>query len=128
MALNDTWNMLNFQKKNPKNFQPFYLLMFWICYPTYPNYHEIQCCNNNRGSISCQSFDMAKVNIGSYYILRHSFQKRFKLVKIAIVQMLGSIEDKRTFSILSFMKLKIEEPPSNTCTLLLECNPKLSTL
>jgi hypothetical protein len=54
---------------------------------------------------------MAKVNIGSYYILRHSFQKRFKLVKIAIVQMLGSIEDKRTFSILSFMKLKIEEPP-----------------
>ncbi len=58
--------MLKFQKQKPRIFQPLYLLMFWICNPTYPNYNEIQCCNNNGGSISCQSFDMAKVNIGSF--------------------------------------------------------------
>jgi hypothetical protein len=31
------------------------------------------------------------------HILRHSFPKKFKLAKIAIVQMLGLMEDEHTF-------------------------------
>lgn len=81
MALSDTWNMLEFQKQKPNFFQPLYLLMFWICYPTYPNYHEIQCCNNNGVSISCQSFDMSKVNIGSLLHFKAFIPKKIQTSK-----------------------------------------------
>ncbi len=40
-------------------------------------------------------------------ILWHSFPEFFKLAKIAIVQMLGLVEDDRTFSTFSFMKSKL---------------------
>jgi hypothetical protein len=40
--------------------------------------------------------------------LSHSFQKKFKLAKIVIVQMLKLMEDEQTFSILSFMKSKLK--------------------
>jgi len=40
-------------------------------------------------------------------ILRHSFLEIFKLVKIAIVQMLGLVEDEWTFSTLYFIKSKL---------------------
>jgi hypothetical protein len=40
-------------------------------------------------------------------ILKHSFPKFFKLAKIVIVQVLGSMEDEHTFSTLSFMKSKL---------------------
>jgi hypothetical protein len=40
-------------------------------------------------------------------ISRHSFPKFFKLAKIAIVQLLGLVEDEHTFSTLSFMKSKL---------------------
>jgi hypothetical protein len=45
----------------------------------------------------------------AYHILQHSFPKFFKLVKIAIVQVLGSMEDERTFSTISLMKCKLKE-------------------
>jgi hypothetical protein len=77
------------------------------------NYHEIQCCNNNGGSISCQSFDMAKANIGSLLHLKAFIPKKFKLTKIAIMQMLGSVEDEQIFPILSFMKSKLKNYPKN---------------
>jgi len=41
------------------------------------------------------------------WILRHSFLEFFKLAKIAVVQMLGLVENKQTFFILSFMKCKL---------------------
>jgi hypothetical protein len=41
------------------------------------------------------------------HIFWHSFPKFFKLAKIATVQMLGSVEDDRTFSTFSFMKFGI---------------------
>jgi hypothetical protein len=41
------------------------------------------------------------------HILRHSFPKKFKLAKIVIMQVLGSMEDEHTFSTLSFMKSKL---------------------
>jgi hypothetical protein len=40
-------------------------------------------------------------------ILRHFFLEFFKLVEIAIVQMLGLMEDDQTFSTFSFMKSKL---------------------
>jgi len=40
----------------------------------------------------------------SFHIFWHSFPKFFKLVKIAVVQMLGSMEDDQPFSTFSFMK------------------------
>jgi hypothetical protein len=43
------------------------------------------------------------------HILLHSFPKFLKLVKIVIVQVLGSMEDERTFSTFSFMKSKSRE-------------------
>jgi hypothetical protein len=42
------------------------------------------------------------------HILRHSFLNFFKLAKIGIVQMLGSVEDEHTFSTLSFIKSKLK--------------------
>lgn len=44
----------------------------------------------------------------TYRILRHSLLEFFKLAKIAIVQVLGLVEDERTFSTLSFMKSKLK--------------------
>jgi hypothetical protein len=41
-------------------------------------------------------------------ILRYSFLEFLKLVKIAIVQMLGLVEDEQTFSTISFMKSKLK--------------------
>jgi hypothetical protein len=41
------------------------------------------------------------------HILRHSFPKKFKLVKTIIVQVLGLVEDEHTFSTLTFMKSKL---------------------
>jgi hypothetical protein len=44
----------------------------------------------------------------AFHILWHYFLKFLKLVEInAIVQVLGSMEDERTFSILFFMKSKL---------------------
>jgi hypothetical protein len=42
-----------------------------------------------------------------FHILRHSFLEFFKLAKIAIMQMLGLVEDERTFSTLYFMRSKL---------------------
>jgi len=41
-------------------------------------------------------------------ILRHSFLDFFKLAEIAIVQVLGSMEDERTFATFCFMKSKLK--------------------
>jgi hypothetical protein len=41
-------------------------------------------------------------------ILRHSFLKKFKLAKLVIVQVLGSVEDEHAFSTLFFMKSKLK--------------------
>jgi hypothetical protein len=41
-------------------------------------------------------------------ILQQSFLEFFKLVEIVVVQVLGSMEDERTFSTLSFMKSKLK--------------------
>ncbi len=38
------------------------------------------------------------------HIWQHVFSKFFKLAKIIVIQVLGSVEDERTFSTLSFMK------------------------
>ncbi len=47
------------------------------------------------------------------HILKHSFPEYFKLAKIATMQVLGSVEDERTFSTLSFNfvfhEIKVEE-------------------
>jgi len=43
-----------------------------------------------------------------FRILKHSFLECFKLAKIASVQVLGLVEDKCTFSTLSFMKSKLK--------------------
>ncbi len=43
------------------------------------------------------------------HILQHSFHEFFKLSKIAVVQVLGSMEDERTFSAFSFMKSKLRD-------------------
>jgi len=43
-----------------------------------------------------------------FCILRHSFLKTFKLVKIATIQVLWLVEDEHTFSTFSFMKLKLK--------------------
>ena len=40
-------------------------------------------------------------------ILRHGLSEYIKLVEIAAILVLGSVEDERTFSILSFMKDKL---------------------
>jgi len=42
------------------------------------------------------------------HILQHSFLEFFKLATIAAMQVLGSMEDERTFSTLSFMKSKLK--------------------
>jgi hypothetical protein len=41
-------------------------------------------------------------------ILRHSFPEFFKLIEIATIQVLGSMEDERTFSTFFFMKSKLK--------------------
>jgi hypothetical protein len=41
------------------------------------------------------------------YILKHSFLKKIKLIEIATMQMLGSMEDEQTFCTSSFMKSKL---------------------
>ena len=45
--------------------------------------------------------------IDSNIMLRHNLSKFFKLAEIATVLVLGSVEDERTFSTLSFMKDKL---------------------
>ena len=40
-------------------------------------------------------------------LLRHKLSEYLKVVEMAVVTVLGSVEDKRTFSILSFMKNKL---------------------
>ena len=40
-------------------------------------------------------------------LLRHKLSDYFKVVELAVVTVLGSVEDERTFSTLSFMKNKL---------------------
>jgi len=44
----------------------------------------------------------------TFKVLWNILLKYFKLAKIVIVQVLGSTEDERTFSTLSFMKSKLQ--------------------
>ncbi len=46
--------------------------------------------------------------INAFQVLTHSFPKYLKLVKMAIVHILGNVEDKRHFSILAFLKNKLQ--------------------
>jgi hypothetical protein len=45
--------------------------------------------------------------INASQVLTHSFPEYFKLVEMAIVHVLGSVEDERCFSSLMFMKNKL---------------------
>jgi hypothetical protein len=51
------------------------------------------------------------VDIGSFPLLKAFIPKIFKLVEIAMVQVLGLAEDERTFSTLFFHEIQVEDPP-----------------
>jgi hypothetical protein len=62
------------------------------------------------------------------HILKHSFLEYFKLAKIATMQVLGSVEDERTFSTLFFMKSKLRNRLSHHLHTLLGMFSKHSLL
>jgi hypothetical protein len=43
----------------------------------------------------------------AFRVLRHFFLEFFKLLEIAVIQMLGLVEEDKTFSTFSFMKSKL---------------------
>jgi len=51
---------------------------------------------------------MALENVRGFPHLKAFISEIFKLAKIAIVQLLGLVEDEHTFSTLSFMKSKLK--------------------
>ncbi len=70
IALSNIWNLQsNFQTQvRPWKWlgfvHPIYPQVVLKCKLTYSNYHEIECCCSNGGSILCQSFDIALEDIG----------------------------------------------------------------
>jgi hypothetical protein len=46
--------------------------------------------------------------LDAFRVLMHSFLKYFKLVKMTIVHVLGSVEDDKCFSSLGFIKNKLQ--------------------
>ncbi len=63
-------------------------------------------CSTMELPILVNSFTWLWITPSISKVLQITLSKYFKLVKIAIVQMLGSMEDERTFSTLYFMKSK----------------------
>jgi hypothetical protein len=62
------------------------------------------------------------------HILKHSFPEYFKLAKIATMQVLGSVEDGRTFSTSSLMKSKLRNRLSHDLHTLVKMFSKHSLL
>ncbi len=46
--------------------------------------------------------------INAFQVLTHSFPEYLKLVEMAIVHILGNVEDKRHFSFFAFLKNKLQ--------------------
>jgi hypothetical protein len=68
-------------KTKAKNFSTILFINVLNMLSNISNYHEVQCCNNNGGSISCECFDMAKANIGSLLHLKAFIPKKIQTSK-----------------------------------------------
>lgn len=64
-------------------------------------------CSTMELPILVNSFTWLWITPSISKVLQITLSKYFKLVKIAIVQVLGSMDDERTFSTLYFMKSKL---------------------
>lgn len=68
--------------------------------------NEKQCCINNGHSLHHEFYNLILEIVGLFTSDVHKLLKYLKLVQIAMVQVIGFVEDKVCFSNLNFIKFK----------------------
>jgi len=68
--------------------------------------NEKQCCIKNEPSLHHEFYNLILEIIGLFTSDAHKLLKYLKLVQIAMVQVIGFVEDKVCFSNLNFIKFK----------------------
>lgn len=89
---------------------PYYFLWreIWCFNFSFQNYYEKwPCCYTVEPLLPCNPIIGLWSKIASNTFLRHWLLKYFALAKVAMVMVLGSMEDKHYFSTLSFMRSKL---------------------